>query len=143
VIRVLRTMISRYFTANNTKNWINVIKDIETSYNNTYNKSIKMAPNQYKPHMEGDVWRTLYSKSLLSPYIRKPKFKVNQKVRISKFKFLFKKSSVEESFSREVFFVHTVKVSPVLYFGCQAESNVLLYNLIAHPACDIRSTRRK
>jgi len=109
-IKVLRSIYARYFTAHNTHNWINVLKDVESSYNNTWHSSIQMAPAQYKPYMEGDVWNRLYSKSLMKPYTKKPKYSVNQRVRISKYKFLFKKASAEQSFSQEVFIIHTVKV---------------------------------
>ena len=42
--RTLKSKMYKYFTANNTKTWIDIIHDLIFNYNNSYHRSIKMTP---------------------------------------------------------------------------------------------------
>ena len=59
-------------------------------YNRSSHRSIKMAPNKVKAHNEEEVWNNLYAKRLNAKRL-KPKFKVNDRVRLNKKFRTFKK----------------------------------------------------
>jgi len=50
----------RYFTHANTRRYVDVLDDLVHSYNNTYNRSIGMAPAEVGPHNEDVVRARLY-----------------------------------------------------------------------------------
>ena len=81
----------KYFLANSTNNFINVLPDLVREYNNTRHSFIKMTPvKASKKENELGVWKNLYPDHL-EIYNIKPKFSVGDKVRISKKKKTFKK----------------------------------------------------
>ena len=63
VVRWIRTMkekMWKYFTANSTNNFINVLLDLVREYNNTGHSSIKMTPvNANKKENKLKVWRNI------------------------------------------------------------------------------------
>ena len=74
----------KYFTANSTNVYMNVLLDLIKEYNNTRHSSIKMTPvKASKKENVLTVWRNLYPEHL-EVYDIKPKFSVRDKVRISK-----------------------------------------------------------
>ena len=74
----------KYFSANSTNNFINVLSDLVKEYNNTKPSSIKITPvKASKKENELKVWRNIYPDHL-EIYDIKPKFSVGDKVRISK-----------------------------------------------------------
>lgn len=44
--RTFRTLIQKYMTANKTKNWINVLSELNDNYNSTYHETIRSIPNE-------------------------------------------------------------------------------------------------
>ena len=44
--RTLKTKTGKYFTAKNILHYLDVLPELASSYNSTYHRSIKMAPNQ-------------------------------------------------------------------------------------------------
>ena len=50
----------RYFTAKNTLRYVDVLPKLVSSYNQTYHRSIKMAPVQVTKKNEAKVWDILY-----------------------------------------------------------------------------------
>ena len=50
----------KYFTANNTKRWMDVLPDLIHNYNNTYHRSIKMTLIQATEN-PGKAWDNLYN----------------------------------------------------------------------------------
>ena len=74
----------KYFSANSTNVYINVLPDLVKEYNNTRHSSIKMAlVKASKKENELGVWRNLYPDHLEIKDIE-PKFSVGDRVRISK-----------------------------------------------------------
>ena len=74
----------KYFSANSTNVYINVLPDLVKEYNNTRHSSIKRTPTKAsKKEIKLTVWRNLYPEHLEIHDI-KPKFSVGDKVRISK-----------------------------------------------------------
>ena len=81
----------KYFSANSTNVYINVLPDLVREYSNTRHSFIKMTPvKASKKENELRVWRNLYPEHL-EIYDIKPKFSVGDKVRISKKKKTFEK----------------------------------------------------
>ena len=105
----------KYFSANSTNVYINVLPDLLKEYNNTRHSSIKMTPvKASKKENELNVWRNLYHKHLEIHDI-KPKFSVGDKVRISKKKKTFKKGYTTR-WTEEIFTIVEVKrTSPITY----------------------------
>ena len=46
--RTLKTRMYKYFTANNTRRYIDVLQDLVDGYKNTLHSSIKMAPSKVR-----------------------------------------------------------------------------------------------
>ena len=104
--RTLKEKMYRYFTFSNTKRYKDVLSDIVSSYNNSYHRSIKMAPIEVVQENKEQVRRNLYG--LLESQLEKPiffKFDIGDYVRISKYKNIFQKG-YDPNWSREVFEIH-------------------------------------
>ena len=97
--RTLKDRMYKYFTANKTKRWIDILQDLMHNYNTSYHRTIKMTPEE----------------ALQDPYqvqentqepeqARTPKFKPGDYVRISKHRKTFK-PGYEANFTDEVFIV--------------------------------------
>ena len=90
-IRTMKEKMYKYFTANSTNVYIDVLPDLVKEYNNTRHSSIKMTSvKASKKENELMVWRNLYPDRLEIRDIN-PKFSVGDKVRISKKKKTFEK----------------------------------------------------
>ena len=110
--RTLKSRMWKYFTAEKTNRYLDVLQDLINSYNATYHSSIKMAPNDVNKQNEHDVWNNLYGKYRKPT---KPKLKVGDYVRISKTSRPFKKGYLP-NWSEEIFRVASiVKTVPVTY----------------------------
>ena len=73
------------FTELNTTQYLDMLPKLVEEYNNTKHSSIKMTPIEAsKKKNEGLVYYNLYGDMKVAK--KKPKFKVNDKVRISKYK---------------------------------------------------------
>ena len=77
----------RYFTKYQTVRYIDALQDFVQSYNDTYHRSIGMAPSQVNVANQEEVWQRLYGHDGKGV----PKFKVGDRVRISKPKRRFEK----------------------------------------------------
>ena len=87
--RTLKERLYRYITVKNTLTFLPVLQDLVLGYNRSYHSSIKMAPSKVTASNQEEVWNNLYSKRLNDKRL-KPKFKVNDRVRLNKFR-TFKK----------------------------------------------------
>ena len=87
---VLENMF-KYFTANSTRKYVDILDELVDQYNNTIHSSIGMSPKEAsKTKNETKVWRKWYGD--YTPTKRKsPKFKVSDKVRITRKKGIFEK----------------------------------------------------
>ena len=82
-IRTLKSKIYKYMTSISKKLYINKLDDIVNEYNNTYHSTIKMKPINVKDNTDINTSKKVNYKD--------PKFKVGDRVRISKYKtFLLK-----------------------------------------------------
>jgi len=96
--RTLKDRMYKYFTANNTKRWIDVLRKLVANYNNTVHRSIKMKPNDVKKQDVIHIARLLYPPSQTKPF----KFEIGDLVRISKAKKTFRKGYLP-NWSTEIF----------------------------------------
>ena len=88
--RTLKTDMWRYFTANNTYRYTDIVQDLVYSYNNRLHSSIKMIPAKVKTNDVVKIRKRLYGTKLrVKP--RSPRLKIGDTVLISKSKRLFEK----------------------------------------------------
>ena len=107
-IRTMKEKMWKYFTANSTNVYINVLPDLVKEYNNTRHSPIKMTlVKASKKENELRVWRNLYPEHL-EIYDIKAKFSVGDKVRISKKKKPFEKGYTTR-WTDEIFTIIEVK----------------------------------
>ena len=105
--RTIKTKMWKYFSANNTKKYIDILDKLIEKYNNTKHRSIGCTPLEArKPSSYQHVFKRLYAK-VVEAGVSQPSFHVGEKVRISKKKKTFEKGFTpnwtEEQFSiREV-----------------------------------------
>ena len=110
--RTLKQKMYRYFTAKRTRRYVDVLPDLLHSYNNTYHRSIGMAPSEVTMDNEDEVRARLYP---VKTKRHKWKFSVGDRVRISMQRRPFKKGYVG-NWSEEVFVVDTrLPTTPVTY----------------------------
>ena len=110
--RTIKTKMWKYFTYKNTYRYIDVLKDLVHSYNNTYHRSIGMTPNQVTVENEDVIRKRLYGETKI---LAKWKFNVDDKVRISKARVAFKKGYLP-NWSDEIFtVVARIPSDPVTY----------------------------
>lgn len=94
--RTLKTIMWKRFTAENTRNWIDMLDKLLSQYNNKKHSAIKMTPTE-------------------ASYAGKQKFKVGNQVRISRIKGLFEKGYLP-NWSEELYTVYEVrKTTPTTY----------------------------
>jgi len=112
--RTMKEKMFKYFTANNTNKYIDVLDDFVERYNNTRHFSIKMTPDEAsKKEDEVRVYKNLYQE-----FERRPiheKFKIGEKVRILKKKGLFEKGFTP-NWTEEVFIISKIqRTNPVTF----------------------------
>jgi transposase InsO family protein len=142
--RTLKTIMWKRFTAENTRNWIDMLDKLIFKYNNTVHSAIKMTPTDARgrPATGGPTLRAHGSEDEVAakpvttqqvepsaggasqgklmfnpePYSRqKPKFSVGDQVRISRIKGIFEKGYLP-NWSEALYTIHKVKeTSPITY----------------------------
>ena len=98
--RTLKTKMWKYFTANNTLKYIDILQKLVKSYNHSRHRSIGMRPVDVNEANEGTVWQNLYGNE--STRSTKYKFNIGDQVRISKTRRTFKKGYLP-NWTEEVF----------------------------------------
>ena len=99
-IRTLKSKIYNYMTSISKNVYIDKLDDIVDEYNNTYHTTIKMTPIDVKDNTYINADKEVNNKD--------PKFKVGDRVRISKYKNTFAKGYMS-NWSEEVFVIKKVK----------------------------------
>ena len=82
--RTLKSKLYRYFTAANTLRFVDVLPKLVQQYNDTYHRSIGMAPAKVTPWNVQDVWHRLYDGCLKEGKKRCPVFKEGDRVCLNK-----------------------------------------------------------
>ena len=104
--RTMKEKMFKYFSANSTRKYIDILDDLLHQYNTSVHSSIKMKPTEasQKPN-ENKVWKNL--RNNLHNKIE-PKFKVGDKVRITRKKDTFEKGYTPR-WTEEVFEITQVQ----------------------------------
>ena len=98
--RTLKTIMWKYFNANDTHEWLDVLDSFVKNYNFSSNGGIGMRPIDVNEENKHQVWIKLFGQPVGE--IPSPKFKVGDVVGISKYKHIFAKG-YEANFTKEVF----------------------------------------
>jgi len=112
--RTLKEKMWKYFSEIGNNKWIDIIDDLIYNYNNSYHTSIKMKPVEAsKKKNEIQVRENLYGNMVIET--KKPKFKIGDKVRISRWKNIFSKGYLQ-NYTTELFTISNVlNTSPITY----------------------------
>ena len=100
--RTLKEKMWRNFTFKGKYVYIDVIKDIVKAYNNSYHRTIKMRPVDVNKSNEEEIYERVFTSKGMR--IKKFALKINDKVRISKYKSVFAKGYTA-NWSEEIFVV--------------------------------------
>ena len=111
----MKEKMFKYFTANQTKKYIAILPTLVNNYNNTYHNSIKMKPTEGSlKKNENKVRDNLYEKTTFFARA-KPKFKLFDRVRITKKKLFFEKGYTPR-WTNEIFTINEIHhTNPTTY----------------------------
>ena len=115
--RTLKGTMWKYFSANNTYKYIDILQTFADKYNNEFHESIKMTPIEAsKKKNENLVWRNLYDDSTNERKgSNSPKYAIGDKVRITKKKRHFEKGYTP-NWTEEIFTISKIQyTNPITY----------------------------
>jgi len=111
--RTLKEKMWKRFTAENTRNWINMLDKLLFEYNNKHHSTIKMTPAEASK--EENKIQVLNNHGYQERQQLKPKFEIGDKVRISRTKAIFEKGYLP-NWSEEIYEITEVKqTNPFTY----------------------------
>ena len=113
--RTIKTKMWKQFTVQGNTQYLDMLPKLVKQYNNTKHSSIKMTPTEASKKInEGTVYFNLYGDMETSK--QKPKFKVGDNVRISKYKRNVFDKGYTPNWSEEVFKVDEIQhTNPITY----------------------------
>ena len=113
--RTIKTKMWKQFTVQGNTQYLDMLPKLVKQYNNTRHSSIKMTPTEAsKRKNQGVVYFNLYGDMKTSK--QKPKFKIGDKVRISKYKRNVFDKGYTPNWSEEIFTVDEIQSTvPVTY----------------------------
>ena len=100
-IRTLKSRLEKYFWANRTHRWVDILDQFIRNYNATYHRSIKMAPDQVNESNRSQVFKTLYPKLKDNT---PPRLSKGDRVRILRQKNIFEKGYTR-NWSEEIYLI--------------------------------------
>ena len=124
--RTLKTKMWRVFTHQGNYRWVDILQPLVDSYNNSHHRVLGRKPVDVNEMNEVNVWLHLYGKVKKPGLRKKTKFKVGDRVRISKAKGLFEKGYLP-NWSEEIFAVHSInrKYEPITYRVADSKGEVI------------------
>ena len=110
----IKTKMWKQFTVQGNTQYLEMLPKLVKQYNETKHSSIKMTPVEAsKKKNQGTVYFNLYGD--MDTLSSKPKFKIGDKVRKSKYKHIFQKG-YQANWTEEIFIVDRVKyTNPIAY----------------------------
>ncbi|KAL9989303.1 hypothetical protein ACROYT_G003837 [Oculina patagonica] len=113
--RTLKNKMYKQFTIQGNTQYLEMLPILVKEYNNTKHSSIKMTPTEAsKEKNQGIVYLNLYGD--MEPLSAKPKFKVGDKVRISKYKRIVFDKGYSPNWSEEMFVITKIQhTNPITY----------------------------
>ena len=110
----LKELMMKEFVKNNNTVWYDILPDLINTYNNRYHQTIKMKPKNVNKLNEKHIKNTVYNYGITN---KKPKFKVNDLVRISlKRRTLFDKPSGNIKWSEQLYKIYKINKSDVITY---------------------------
>ena len=120
--RTFKTMLYKNFSLKGKFEWTRDLQEVVKLYNNTVHSTIKMRPAEVGIREEKRILRDIYARRV---HIHNNKFKVGDKVRVSKYKKIFDKS-YHPNWSYEVYTIYKVQnTNPTTYLLTDAKERVL------------------
>ena len=113
--RTMKEKMFKYFTANNTRRYVDVLDSMVKLYNNTRHSSIKMTPIEASKKKNEAAVRNILTSDAFNTTLETPKFKVGDKVRISVKKSIFEKGYTPR-WTEEIFTVSKVQLTDPLTY---------------------------
>jgi hypothetical protein len=115
-VRTMKGIMFKFFTANNTRRYIDVLQDLVLHYNQTKHSSIKMTPTMASdPKNKHIVYSNLYDDMIHDSSKPKQKFSVGDHVRITKKHGVFDKSYLP-LWTEELFEISAIQYTiPITY----------------------------
>ena len=105
--RTIKNNLWKYFTASNSTSYIDQLHALLDKYNKTKHRSIKMTPEEAsRKENEDKVYLNLYGEEISQKGV--PKFKVGDKVRISKYKRKVFDKGYTPNWTEEIFVVDKI-----------------------------------
>ena len=112
--RSLRELMMKEFVKNNNTVWYSILSKLIKTYNNRYHSTIKTKPINVNKSNEKYIKNTVYNYDIIN---KKPKFKINDLVRISlKRREMFDKPSGNIKWSEELFKIYKINKSNVITY---------------------------
>ena len=113
--RTFKNKMYKQFTVQGNTQYLDMLPKLVKQYNNTKHSSIKMSPIEAsKKKNEGTVYFNLYGD--MNALSAKPKFKVGNKVRISKYKRKVFDKGYTPNWSEEIFIINKIQyTNPITY----------------------------
>lgn len=121
--RTLKNKMWKEFSFRGSYKWIDILQKLISQYNNTKHRVIRMKPNDVNEYNEKYLLKTVYSPILPARVAIKPKLKLGDSVRISKYKHVFEKGYTP-NWTAEVFRVHKIQpTNPPTYLLIDLDGN--------------------
>ena len=120
----LRELMMKSFVKNNNRVWHNILPDLINTYNNRYHQTIKMKPKNVNKLNEKHIKNTVYNYDITN---KKPKFKINDLVRISlKRRTLFDKPTGNIKWSEQLYKIYKINKSNVITYQLKDMNNEII-----------------
>ena len=125
--RSLRELMMKSFVKNNNTVWYNILPKLIKTYNNRFHNTIKMKPIDVNKTNEKHIKNTIYNYDITN---KKPKFKINDLVRISlKRRELFDKATGNIKWSEELFKIYKINKSNVISYKIKDMNNKIIQGI--------------
>ena len=122
--RSLRELMMKSFVKNNNTVWYDILSELIKKYNNRYHNTIKMKPIDVNKTNEKHIKNTVYNYNITN---KKPKFKINDIVRISlKRRELFDKPTGNIKWSEELFRIYKINKSNIITYKLKDMNNEII-----------------
>lgn len=123
--RTILTKLWRTFNLQGTHKWVTQLQPIIQQYNSTFHRTIKMRPLDVNKQNQNELLQTAYKRNQTLIHNKRSKFKVNDFVRISKFKSIFEKGYTP-NWSTEIFRINKIlPTEPVTYRLIDLSDNII------------------
>ena len=114
--RTIKQQMWKMFSANNNTIYYDKIDELLKNYNSSWHRSVRMAPLEANDIKNSNqVFANLYSDEIYKP-VKKPKFQIGDKVRISKYKRQLFDKGFTPNWTEEIFVINQIlHTKPVTY----------------------------